>query len=96
MGTPKQLDQLVTMVTVLYFVLRFTEEEKADRHPMAWLPFGQGPRNCIGMRLAMMEIKFCVIHTLLKFKVKTCETTEVGENSGDIIKYVYMCVDNYL
>ncbi|XP_064109841.1 thromboxane-A synthase-like isoform X2 [Macrobrachium nipponense] len=44
---------------------RFLPEKKKDHHPMAYLPFGAGPRNCLGMRFARLEIKL-VIACMLK------------------------------
>jgi len=54
---------------------RFTAENKANRHPYAWMPFGQGPRNCIGMRLALLEMKVAVAAILQKFNLVRCEKT---------------------
>ncbi|MEM9459731.1 MAG: cytochrome P450 [Myxococcota bacterium] len=34
---------------------RFEPSRSADRHPMAWCPFGAGPRKCIAQELALME-----------------------------------------
>ena len=45
--------------------------------PSNFLGFGQGPRGCIGMRLAYTIVRSGLIHTLAKYKVvKGPKTTE--------------------
>uniref|UniRef100_T1GD08 Cytochrome P450 n=1 Tax=Megaselia scalaris TaxID=36166 RepID=T1GD08_MEGSC len=55
---------------------RFTEENMKTRHPMTWLPFGDGPRNCIGLRFGKMQAKIGLISLLSKFKFSVCPETE--------------------
>lgn len=56
---------------------RFTPEAKASRHPFVYLPFGAGPRNCVGMRLAQLEVKMALVHLFHRFTIVTCDETKV-------------------
>lgn len=56
---------------------RFTPEEKAKRHPYSYIPFGGGPRMCIGMKLALLEVKLALAKLLHHVEFMTTERTEV-------------------
>lgn len=56
---------------------RFAPEQVRDRSSCAFLPFGEGPRNCIGLRFAMMQVRVGLITLLLKYKFETCAKSVV-------------------
>ena len=58
--------------------VRFTPEEKAKRPNVCHMPFGWGPRNCIGMRFALMEAKMALIEILRKYTFVRAPETEVS------------------
>ncbi|KAJ8953888.1 hypothetical protein NQ318_019128 [Aromia moschata] len=63
----------------LYFItnLRFNDENKKKRHPYAYLPFGVGPRTCIGARFATIETKAIFFYILLHFEIVPVEETVI-------------------
>lgn len=54
---------------------RFTEDAKSSRPHYAYLPFGEGPRICIGMRFAWMQMKSALTVVLRSYKVTPNEHT---------------------
>lgn len=49
---------------------RFNEENMAGKNIVnrPYLPFGEGPRNCIGMRMGKMQTKVGLVLMLQKFR----------------------------
>jgi len=65
---------------------RFSPVEINKRDPMTYLPFGEGPRACIGAIFALEEIKILVSHLLSQFSFRrTIETPEILEFIPGII-----------
>ncbi|CAG2100140.1 unnamed protein product [Medioppia subpectinata] len=56
---------------------RFLPENRDQLVPYTYLPFGLGPRNCVGMRFALMEAKTAVAHLITKYRFKRTANTAV-------------------
>ncbi|KAK2818353.1 hypothetical protein Q7C36_022286 [Tachysurus vachellii] len=56
---------------------RFTQENKESIEQSMYMPFGLGPRNCIGMRFALVIIKLAVVEILQRFDVSLSEEMKV-------------------
>jgi len=54
------------------------ERHHAKRHPMAYMSFGAGPRSCLGMRFAFMELKICLSQLLRHYTIFPGENIEEG------------------
>ncbi|XP_072756841.1 probable cytochrome P450 6a14 [Anoplolepis gracilipes] len=85
---PKDLDILIPIYSIqrdsdiypkpdVFDPERFSDELVHTRNPMFYLPFGDGPRNCIGARFAVHQTKIGLVTILRNYKVETCEKTPI-------------------
>ncbi|KAG8229720.1 hypothetical protein J437_LFUL007895 [Ladona fulva] len=54
---------------------RFSDEAIKSRQPYVFLPFGEGPRICIGMRYGMMQSAVALAYLVYHFKFRPSERT---------------------
>ncbi|KAJ4429424.1 hypothetical protein ANN_21593 [Periplaneta americana] len=56
---------------------RFSEDNKRNRSNMLHMPFGDGPRKCLGKRFGLMQVKTGLVHILSKYEVAPCKDTPI-------------------
>ncbi|XP_055345482.1 cytochrome P450 3A24-like isoform X2 [Paramacrobiotus metropolitanus] len=56
---------------------RFSRDSKHKIKPFTFETFGQGPRNCVGMRFAYYEIKLVMVSVLRKYRFVPSSKTEI-------------------
>jgi cytochrome P450 len=60
---------------------RFAPEQRGTRPPLSYLPFGAGPRNCIGATFAQIEAKLVLARILQRFDL-SLEADRVHPHMG--------------
>ncbi|CAK1542623.1 unnamed protein product [Leptosia nina] len=64
---------------------RFTPEKKGKMHPCHWMPFGEGPRKCLGLRQGYIQSKMALVKLLSNYELlldsKTQEPLRVKATS---------------
>ncbi|XP_048517335.1 cytochrome P450 6A1 isoform X2 [Dendroctonus ponderosae] len=68
---------------------RFSPENKAIRPDIAWMPFGDGPRQCLGMRFGLLQTKVALASLLQEFKF-TLNKAMKAPYTADTGTFVYM------
>ncbi|XP_058453557.1 cytochrome P450 6A1-like [Malaya genurostris] len=91
-GTNHILEQGSTMIVPVYGIHhdaeyypdperydpdRFSPAQFSQRNPYCFLPFGEGPRNCIGMRFGLMQARVGLAYLLKDFRFTLSGKTSV-------------------
>ncbi|XP_063367313.1 probable cytochrome P450 6a14 [Cydia amplana] len=56
---------------------RFAPENKSKMHPCHWMPFGEGPRKCLGLRQGYIQSKMALVKIINKYELILDKRTPV-------------------
>lgn len=61
---------------------RMSKDQMRLRHPNSFMPFGGGPRACIGQRFALIQVKLAIIQLLCTFQLSVHNWTKQPINAN--------------
>ncbi|KAK7806227.1 hypothetical protein U0070_008890 [Myodes glareolus] len=64
-------------VYALHHDPKFSKDNKGSNNPYVYMPFGNGPRNCTGMRFVLMNMKLALTKVLHNFSFQPCKETQI-------------------
>lgn len=63
---------------------RFTEETK-NYNPVAYMPFGEGPRHCIAQRMGIVNVKVALAKVLMNYEIKSNQKEEIEIDNFSVV-----------
>lgn len=92
--TPKYYYTVCSFLTILFPRSIYDRmEDMTQIDDMMFQPFGAGPRNCIGMAFAEIEIKLAMCRVLHSYSFEPCDDTPVCFRSHENMSIVYLFCD---
>lgn len=68
---------------------RFSQDGKKNRDSCAYIPFGAGPRACLGTRFAQIEMKLILAKFLLKYEFRLSDDTTVSSKKKPLSAFLH-------